>query len=94
MIISAATADLLLAVGSMIGLVTKAYALNDEETTWSRKSSGFNVAAYPFTAILPFAALGLYYTLIVSILNFIIWLGIFVFRAPEDEDLLGRSQHL
>jgi len=87
MILSAATADLLLAIGSIIGLATKIYALNDEQTTWSRRSSGFNVLAYPFTALLPFYALGLWYTFAVSVLNFLVWLGIYIFRAPEDESI-------
>jgi len=83
MIIDAATADILLAIGSFIGVVTKAYALKDKQTVWSRKSSGFNVATYPITALLPFYILELYYTFFVSMLNFLIWTGIFLFRNPE-----------
>lgn len=84
-------ADILLAVGSGIGLTTKIYALKDKQTVWSRKSSLINASTYPFTAILPFAVLGLWYTLIVSFLNFLVWVGIYLFRAPEDEDWLGRE---
>jgi len=91
MILSAATADILLAIGSIIGLVTKAYALKDDDTVWSRTSSGFNLVAYPVTALLPFYALGLWFTFSMSVLNFIVWLGIYLFRAPENEDWLGRN---
>lgn len=83
--------DLLLAVGGAIGLVTKLYALIDEDTIWSRKSSGFNCISYPFTALLPFAALGLPFTFATSFLNFLIWIGIFIYRAPDDEDWFGRK---
>lgn len=82
MIISTATADILLAIGAVIGLTTKIYALTDEQTVWSRKSSGFNAATYPFTALLPFAALGLWFTFAISFLNFLVWIGIFLYRAP------------
>lgn len=83
-------ADMLLASGSAIGLFSKAYALKDEDTVWSRTSSGINVASYPFTALFPFYILGLDYTFTISLLNFGIWSGIYLYRAPEDEDWLGR----
>jgi len=91
MILSQMMIDFLLALGGLIGLVTKAYALYDSDTVWSRKSSGFNLISYPFTALLPFAALGLPFTFMTSFSNFLIWIGIFFFRAPDDEDLLGRK---
>lgn len=90
MIISAALADTLLAIGGLIGLITKIYALKDEKTTWSRRSSGFNALTYPVTALLPFFVLGLWSTLAVSFLNFLVWIGIYLFRAPESEDWFGR----
>lgn len=89
--ISAVLADILLAIGSAIGLITKIYALLDKKTSWSRKSSGVNVAFYPFTAILPFLALELWFTFGMALMNFLVWLGIFIYRAPEDEDWLGRT---
>jgi hypothetical protein len=92
MILPQALIDLLLALGGFIGLVTKVYALIDEKTVWSRKSSGFNVASYPLTALLPFYALGLPFTFLASFLNFCVWIGIFIFRAPETEDWLGRKK--
>lgn len=91
MVLSSSTADILLAVGSLIGLGVKMYALNDSQTVWSRRSSGFNVATYPFTAILPFYALELWFTFSVSFLNFLVWIGIYVFRAPDEENWLGRT---
>lgn len=95
MIITAAIADILLAIGSFIGLVTKIYALKDEKTVWSRKSSGFNALTYPFTALLPFATLGLWYTFTISLLNFLVWIGIYLYRHPENENWLGQNkQHL
>lgn len=89
--ISQALADTLLASGSVIGLATKLYALKDENTTWSRTSSGLNIATYPFTALTPFAALGLWNTFTVSLLNFAVWTGIYIWRAPEDENWIGQT---
>lgn len=85
-------ADILLAVGAFIGLTTKIYALKDSNTSWSRKSSGFNAATYPVTALAPFLYLGLWYTFTISLLNFLVWTGIYIYRAPENEDWLGRKQ--
>lgn len=84
-------ADILLGIGALIGLLTKIYALKHEETVWTRKSSGINVATYPFTALLPFLLLEVWFTFTVSILNFLVWLGIYFWRAPENEDWLGRK---
>jgi len=84
-------ADILLAVGALIGLTTKAYALKDPDTTWTRRSSLINVATYPVTALAPFFYLELWYTFTVSVLNFLVWLGIYFFRAPNDENWLGQK---
>lgn len=84
-------ADILLAAGSLIGWSNKAYSLLDEQTTWSRKANRFNIAAFPFTVLLPFALIEVWFSFLVGLLNFGTWLGIYWFRAPEDEDLLGRS---
>lgn len=83
-------ADFLMATGSVIGLFVKGYALKDTKTTWSRRSSGLNVLSYPLTAHLPMFLLELYVTLFMSILTYLIWLGIYWFRAPEDEDWKGN----
>ena len=82
--------DVLLAVGTVTGIVTKMYALRDSATIWSRKSSGLNLLLYPFTALYPFYDLGLFYTFTGTLVTFLIWCGIFVWRAPENEDWLGR----
>lgn len=82
--------DFLLAVGTVTGIVTKMYALRAESTVWSRKSSGVNILLYPFTALYPFFSLGLVYTFTGSLITFLIWCGIYVFRAPSDEDWIGR----
>lgn len=84
--------DLLLAIGTFTGIITKMYALKDDATVWSRKSSGLNLILYPFTALYPFFDLGLYYTFTGTFLTFLIWCGIFVWRAPEEEDWLGRKE--
>jgi len=84
--------DFLLALGAVTGLLTKMYALKDESTIWSRKSSGSNLILYPFTALYPFYDEGLYLTFLGTLLTFMIWVGIFVWRAPAEEDWLGRVE--
>jgi len=87
------TPDLLMAIGSVIGISSKAYALKDSNTVWSRKSSGLNVVTYPLTAIYPIWKLELWLTLTASIVSFSIWVGIFIYRSPEDEDIIGRRKN-
>ncbi len=84
-------ADILLAAGSLIGLATKLNALRDKDTTWPRKSSLTNVITYPITGILPFILLGVWITASISIIRYLIRIGIYLFRAPENEDWLGRK---
>jgi len=84
--------DLLMAAGSMIGLLNKVYALRDPSTTWSRKSNGINLVTYPFTALAPFYLLELWTTLVVGSLNFLTWAGIYVWRAPESENWFGQKE--
>lgn len=83
--------DILLALGTVIGLAVKAAGLADPRTRWSRKSSLLNVTFYPFTALLPFYMLELWYTFTTSVLSFLVWLGIYIYRAPEEENLLGTT---
>lgn len=66
------------------------YALKDENTIWSRKSSGLNLILYPATALYPFFDEGLYLTFTGTLFTFLIWCGIYVWRAPEEEDVIGR----
>jgi len=89
--LSEAVIDGLLAFGGMIGTGTKLYALIDSDTKWSRRSSGLNALLYPVTSLAPFLALGLYLTALTSTANWLIWVGIYIWRAPENEDLIGRK---
>lgn len=84
--------DFLMAVGSVIGISSKMYSLKDKRTVWSRKSSGLNVVTYPVTAIYPIWKLELWLTLVASVISFSIWIGIFLFRSPEEEDIFGRVE--
>ena len=76
-------ADLLLSVGSVIGIAQKMYALKDKRTTWNRVSSGFNAFTMPVTLIYPFYLLEIYFSMTIGIINMIIWIGIFVYRNPK-----------
>lgn len=89
-VITAAMADLLMSIGTFIGLYQQANALRDPQTTYTRKSSLPNTATYPFTLLIPAAALGLWGMFSLSCIRFIIWIGIYFRRAPEKEDYLGR----
>ncbi len=55
---------------------------------------GRGKAADPVTALLPFALLGLWHTFAVTLLNLLVWLGIYTYRAPDNEDWLGRKDNL
>jgi len=83
--------DLAIALGSAIGVVTKAYALWDTETVWSRRASVTNALFYP-PSLVAFATLGLWLTFVTTLLNFSIWVGVALWRAPPEEDWLGRRQ--
>jgi hypothetical protein len=80
-------ADVLLSIGSMVGVYVKFSGLLDSEMSWPRRSSGFNVIMYPFTAILPFYLLELWFTLFLSIINFSIWLMIFLYRPCQEKSV-------
>ncbi len=84
-------ADILMSIGLTIGLITKAYAVYDKDTTWPRRSSGTNVLTYPITGILPYILLGLHASLIISSIKYFLRVGIYVWRAPDNEDWLGRK---
>jgi len=85
--------DIALAVGTAIGIICKAIALRDNRTVWSRRSSGLNLITYPFTALLPFYSLGLWSTFFVTLISFFIWIGIFIWRAPDEENWLGLTYY-
>jgi len=84
-------ADILMSIGSLIGLYNKGQALYFTETVWSRKGSLINAVTYPVTALLPMAYLEIWISFTVSLLNFFIWIGIYFYRAPEKEDWIGRN---
>lgn len=84
-------ADILMSIGLTIGLVTKAYAVYDKDTTWPRRSSGTNVLTYPITGILPYILLGLHMSLIISTVKYFLRVAIYVWRAPDNEDWFGRK---
>lgn len=85
-------ADLLMSIGSFIGLGQQANALRDPQTKYTRKSSLPNTITYPITLLIPLAALGLWGTFLISLIRFLIWVGIYKYRAPEEEDWLGRKE--
>ena len=84
-------ADVLMTIGLSIGLITKLYAVWDSDTTWPRRSSGTNVVTYPITGILPYILLGLWMSLGVAVIKYLLRVAIYVWRAPENEDWLGRK---
>jgi hypothetical protein len=83
-------ADLLASCGALIGIYSKSYQLIDSDTVISRRSSLPNVVTYPITAIIPFAYLELYFLTMTAVISWGIWLGLYLFRSPRGEDLVGR----
>jgi hypothetical protein len=77
--------DIVFAIGGLVGLVSKAYALYDSETTWSRWASIPN-AALMLPTVIAFYTLGLYITATMSTISMLIWFGIGIWRPPETED--------
>jgi hypothetical protein len=76
--------DVVIALGSMVGLVSKGYALFDTETEWSRWASLPNAILY-IPSIIAFATLELWATMIICILNMFIWLGIGLYRPKTKQ---------
>jgi len=84
-------ADLLMSIGMAIGLITKTYAVYNKDTTWPRKSSGTNIITYPVTALLPFFMLELWITFAISFFKYGLRIAMYLWRAPDNEDWLGRK---
>ena len=84
-------ADLLASIGAAIGIYSKGYQLFDSDTIISRKSSLPNVLTYPITAIIPFLYLDLYLLTTTAIVSWLIWTGLYWFRSPESENLIGMT---
>jgi len=85
-------ADILMSLGFIIGIITKLNALYDKDTTWPRKSSGTNVLTWPITALAPYMLLDTYISLILGTIKYFITIAKYIWRAPENEDWLGRKQ--
>ena len=81
--------DVVIAFGSFVGISTKMYALWDSQTVWTRRSSLTNAVLYP-PSLFAFWTLDLWLTFITTFVTMSIWYGIYFFRAPENEDWLGR----
>jgi len=76
--------DAVLALGTAVGLVSKAYALLDSRTTWSRWASLPNAALY-VASVAAFVSLGLYLTAALATCSMLLWLGIGIWRAPDHD---------
>jgi hypothetical protein len=50
-----------------------------------------NLVAWPFTALLPMIILELWFSTAMAAANMAVWVGIYLYRAPEHEDWRGRS---
>jgi len=70
--------DVVLAFGSLVGLVSKAYALADEDTVWSRW-------VLYIASVAAFATLGLWLTAATATCSMLLWFGIGIWRAPSQE---------
>jgi len=70
--------------GGVVGLVSKAYALVDEDTQWSRWASIPNAILYIGT-VAAFATLGLWLTATTSAISMLIWFGIGIWRTPDHD---------
>lgn len=82
--------DFLIALGTAMGIYSKSYALFDDETVWSRKSSLPNIVAYPITGLYPLWNLELYVSFCTTLITLLIWIGIYFFRSPDDENWIGK----
>lgn len=82
---------MLMTIGLTIGLITKLYAVYDKDTTWPRRSSLTNVITYPVTGVLPYLLLNLHMSLAVACIKYLLRVAIYVWRAPSNEDWLGRK---
>lgn len=75
--------DIAIAAGTAVGLLSKLYALADSDTTWSRRASLPNAVLY-LPSIAAFATLGLWVTAATATCSMLLWVGIGIWRAPED----------
>lgn len=85
-------ADILMSIGFCIGIVTKGYAVWDKDCSWTRKSSFTNMVTIPVTALLPYLLLDTFYSLFFAGIKYMITVAKYIWRAPDNEDWLGRKQ--
>jgi len=76
--------DAVLAAGAAVGLLSKAYALWDTDTAWSRWASLPNAVLY-LPSIVAFMTLGLWLTAATATASMLLWLGIGIWRAPDHD---------
>jgi len=76
--------DVVLAIGGVVGLASKAFALYDDQTVWSRWASIPNAVLYIGT-VAAFVTLDLWLTALTSACSMLIWFGIGIWRAPSDD---------
>jgi len=76
--------DVVLTIGGAVGLLSKAYALVDDQTVWSRWASVPNAILY-VASVAAFISLGLWLTAATATCSMLIWFGIGIWRAPPDD---------
>jgi hypothetical protein len=76
--------DAVLAAGTAVGIASKAYALYSTDTVWPRRASLPNAVLY-LPSIAAFATLGLWLAAATATVSMLLWFGIGIWRAPEDE---------
>lgn len=76
--------DIVLAVGGTVGMASKIYALWDSDTTWARIASIPNAVLYSATVV-AFVTLELYLTAFTSFVSMLVWFGIGIWRAPDND---------
>jgi len=82
--------DVVLALGGVVGLASKMYALRDPSTVWSRSASVPNAIFYA-PSVAAFWTLGLWLSTITATISMLIWAGIALKRPPDGEDWMGRK---
>jgi len=76
--------DIVISIGTAIGIVSKGYALYDEDTQWSRWASLPNAVLY-LASVIAFYTLGLYLTAFLASISMMLWFGIGIFRSTNQK---------
>jgi hypothetical protein len=82
--------DLVLALGSLVGHVSKFDALVNEDTVWPLRDSLPNAVFY-LPTIYAFWTLELYLVTASSSFSFVFWLMMAVYRRPSDDPVPERE---